>query len=80
MLLALFEIWSDWLLLEQHLVAYNIYPLEKKKKKEAYYICMGQDLAGAVSLVLISDISSNNHSPAPCDSPQSPAQLRQVPS
>lgn len=41
---------------------------------------MGQDLAGAVSLVLISDISSNNRSPAPCDSPQSPAQLRQVPS
>lgn len=31
MLLALFEIWLDRSLLEQHLVVYNIYPLEKKK-------------------------------------------------
>lgn len=45
-----------------------------------YYICTVQDLAGAVSLVLIFDISSNNCSTAPCGSPQSPWQLRQVPS
>lgn len=32
MLPSLSEMWSDWLLLEQHLVAYNIYPLEEKKK------------------------------------------------
>jgi len=32
MLPSLSETWSDWLLLEQHLVAYNIYPLEEKKR------------------------------------------------
>lgn len=58
MLLALFEIWSDRSLLEQHLVVYNIYPLEKKKNK--YYICTVQDLTGAMSLVLVFHISSNN--------------------
>lgn len=36
MLLALFEIWSDRWLLEQHLVAYNIYPLEKKNVLHLY--------------------------------------------
>lgn len=78
MLPSLSEMWSDWLLLEQHLVAYNIYPLEEKK--ETYYICTGQDLATTLPLILMFDISSNNHSPAPCHSPQSPAQLFLVPS
>lgn len=73
MLPSLSETWSDWLLLEQHLVAYNIYPLEEKK--EIYYICTGQDLARTLPLVLMSDISSNNNSPAPCHSPQGPEQL-----
>lgn len=45
-----------------------------------YYICTVQDLTGAVSLILIFDISSNNCSIAPCGSPQSPLQLSEVPS